>query len=269
MFPRCTAAVLALAASALAPVGAQSIRIGAPADSSSTDRDLLIMQEVNATTGQAYGTAASLLIAEVRQRLAGTASVALVTPALYSAAVTPEAVPAGRTGASRRLRVAEASVNAFEVLGIRPAVGRGFVPEDADGTARIAVLAAGAWQRFYGSSPEVIGKLLWQRGRANAAEPILIVGVLRPGTLTSTPELDPDIDAIVFTPAAFKAPSREERWFAPIVRLSPGARLQDVQALIDEAVDSVKRGAGSGIVPAEHRLGLFSLRRPPRASVGS
>ncbi|HEX4568212.1 MAG TPA: ABC transporter permease [Vicinamibacterales bacterium] len=46
----------------------------------------------------------------------------------------------------------------FDVLGVRPTLGRGFVPDDDNkGAEDVVVISSGWWQRHYGRSPDVIG----------------------------------------------------------------------------------------------------------------
>jgi putative ABC transport system permease protein len=60
------------------------------------------------------------------------------------------------------------------ILGVRPALGRFFLPsETADG--HVAVIGHGLWQRRFGSDPAVVGKTISLDG-----EPYTIVGVMPP-----------------------------------------------------------------------------------------
>ena len=65
----------------------------------------------------------------------------------------------------------------FHLLGAKPCQGRLFLPEDfKPGQDAIAVLSFEAWQRFFGSSPAMIGNAILVDGR-----PGHIVGVMCPG----------------------------------------------------------------------------------------
>lgn len=47
----------------------------------------------------------------------------------------------------------------FDLLGVRPALGRALQPsDDVVGAAKVVVLSYGAWQRYYGGNPNVIGQ---------------------------------------------------------------------------------------------------------------
>jgi len=65
----------------------------------------------------------------------------------------------------------------FDLLGVRPVIGRTLHPgEDAIGAAPVALIAAGLWQRKFGSSPDVLGKGITLDGRS-----FNIIGVIPAG----------------------------------------------------------------------------------------
>jgi predicted permease len=79
----------------------------------------------------------------------------------------------GVGGAERvtRLQVTE---NFFPLLGVQPAVGRLFTPEEAlDGGPRAALLPHGLWVRRFGADPGIVGRTIGIDG-----EPVSVVGVL-------------------------------------------------------------------------------------------
>src|SRR6185295_10810617 len=54
-----------------------------------------------------------------------------------------------------------ASPNIFDLLGVRPAIGRSFVKSDgADSPSRVAVLSHPFWQRRFGGDSAVIGRTI-------------------------------------------------------------------------------------------------------------
>jgi putative ABC transport system permease protein len=62
----------------------------------------------------------------------------------------------------------------FDVLGIRPAIGRGFAEsDDLPGAPRVALLADGLWRRRFGADPAAIGRTL-----TLGDVPFTIVGVM-------------------------------------------------------------------------------------------
>ena len=77
----------------------------------------------------------------------------------------------------QRLTTGYVSQQFFEVLGVTPAMGRGFVAgEDARDPAQVAVLGDGLWRRVFGADPEIVGKAVRLDGRS-----VTIVGVAPQG----------------------------------------------------------------------------------------
>jgi len=82
----------------------------------------------------------------------------------------------------------------FQVLGVDPILGRGFLPEETDIPARgaVAVLSFGFWQTEFGGDPRVVGRTI-QIGQAS----VTIVGVA-PRAFTG---MDPIIQPFFYVPA--------------------------------------------------------------------
>jgi len=72
-----------------------------------------------------------------------------------------------RAGEGEMLRAAMVSGNFFSLLGVRPALGRGFLPEeDRHGVeAPVIVLSHALWNQRLGADPAIIGKMLTLNGR--------------------------------------------------------------------------------------------------------
>ena len=132
------------------------------------------------------------------------------------------------------------SPNFFSVLGVRPILGRTFLPEETlEGRDREAILTWTGWQRLFHGDPSILGKTLRING-----EPIPIVGVLpqsfrfpvmsmMPGEATagSTDRYE------IFTPLV---PSTSERTandgefnFLVVARLKPGVSIRSAQTELD------------------------------------
>jgi predicted permease len=91
------------------------------------------------------------------------------------AAWAPTPVALAQGGESQRLFAEAVSANYFDVLGVRPALGRGFVPEEDSGPHAVAVIAYGLWRRAFGADPGVIGRSVTLNGT-----PFQVVGVAPP-----------------------------------------------------------------------------------------
>jgi putative ABC transport system permease protein len=60
-----------------------------------------------------------------------------------------------------RLQGRDVTANFFDVLGVKPALGRSFLPEeDHANSNRVVILSHGLWQRRFGSDPKILGKQL-------------------------------------------------------------------------------------------------------------
>jgi len=69
---------------------------------------------------------------------------------------------------------ARVTANYFDVLGVKPEFGRGFLPaEDAPGKCNVLVISHRYWQTRFGGTPHIIGRIV----RLDGA-PTEIVGVL-------------------------------------------------------------------------------------------
>jgi predicted permease len=69
------------------------------------------------------------------------------------------------------------TANAFNVLGVEPVLGRGFLPgEDRVGGPAVAVIAFSVWQVRYGGDPEIVGRVVRVNG-----ETTTIIGVMPEG----------------------------------------------------------------------------------------
>jgi putative ABC transport system permease protein len=68
------------------------------------------------------------------------------------------------------------SANLFSVLGVAPAIGRGFSAEEEHQQARVTVVSHSLWQRRFSGSPDAIGQLI-----EIAGTPFQVLGVMPDG----------------------------------------------------------------------------------------
>jgi predicted permease len=137
----------------------------------------------------------------------------------------------------------------FEVLGIQPALGRGFLPEeDVPGGARVAVLSHGLWQRRFGGSADIIGRSIALNG-----EPYTIVGVMPPGF--QHPER-----AQLWTPAQLDPASTEDAHYLAVVgRLKGGVEPSRVDSVLKVQGEQL-RASRAGAVRSEQWMGAEQLQ---------
>jgi putative ABC transport system permease protein len=143
-----------------------------------------------------------------------------------SRSFTAMAATTGRTatlsgdGEPRQLRLNLVSSPYFDILGVRPILGRTFVAgEDTLGKDHVLVLTRRFWQSQFGGDPSVIGRDLIVDGEAYT-----VIGVLGSG------EFDRRW-ADAWMPLAFPADAvRNFHYLTAIARLEPGVSLEQAQA---------------------------------------
>lgn len=129
---------------------------------------------------------------------------------------------AGSGADAVRLRVARVDREYFPLLGVRPLLGRGLLPEDHDAGAAVMLLSHAAWQESFGGDPGVLGR----RIRAARGE-YEVVGVLPPGFRGShAPAAD------MWIPLEAEAAA----WWGEDWRTAPGALAFQVLARLPAAV---------------------------------
>jgi hypothetical protein len=147
-----------------------------------------------------------------------------------------------RTTASAELRHADpiwgamVSANYFDALGVRPIIGRGFLPDEdrVGGAAAVAVISYALWQRRFGGAPGVRGQHIWINNRA-----LTIIGVTPQRFTGSVSRLGLEI----WVPLALQRETgnptwlddRDQRWLDVFGRLAPGASLRSA----NEAVKTI------------------------------
>ena len=136
-------------------------------------------------------------------------------------AYTEVPVSISGTEAAERLTGAVISAGLFEVLGVRPAVGRGFLAaEDRVGAAPAAIIGDDLWKRRFGSDPAIVGRSIRVNGTSHT-----VVGVMPPRF--RFPEF-----AEVWLPLAPLAQrtSRDDRQYGVVARLRPNVTVQQADA---------------------------------------
>jgi putative ABC transport system permease protein len=110
----------------------------------------------------------------------------------------------------------------LQVLGIAPALGRDFSPQEGRfGGPNAVLISDRLWRRRFDGSPDAVGKTLRVPRSA-----LMIVGVM-PASFQF-----PDRDVDLWSPSPLDAPfaqSRESTWFTGIGRLKPGVTLAEAR----------------------------------------
>src|SRR5262245_5249451 len=151
-------------------------------------------------------------------------------------------------GEPERVFGARVSADLFPLLGVAPALGRAFLPdEDRLGSPRVVVLSHGAWQRRFGADAAVIGKSLMLDG-----ESFTVVGIMPPSFQFPPQALQNEL----WVNVPFDANDLNRRGWRPlgmIARLKSGVSM-------DQANAELKTIAGrfpvSGPVPSAYAVSL-------------
>lgn len=153
------------------------------------------------------------------QRQSGTLE---SSAAILAAKLTLTAGPSGRLEAEE-LKAERVSASLFPLLGVQPAVGRSFRPEeDEPGRNSVVLLSHSLWTRKLGADESVVGKAIVLSNRSYT-----VAGVLPRGFSV----LDPAVD--VWLPLGFdfnNARLAGGRSFAVIARLRDGVAVDRVRA---------------------------------------
>ncbi|MCR4375036.1 MAG: ABC transporter permease [Acidobacteria bacterium] len=156
-------------------------------------------------------------------------------------------------GAAEDVEAVAGTWNLFEVIGVQPALGRGFVAADGVVGADQAVLvSASLWQRRYGRSPDIVNRQITINGL-----PARVVGVL-PADFEFLGDTA-DVWSAFQVPAAARQP-RGRSWQA-IARLAPGvtlgaarAEMQTINAALRQEWPDFNAGWGVSVVDAREDL---------------
>jgi putative ABC transport system permease protein len=146
-----------------------------------------------------------------------------VAPVAWTGRADPEELPA-----------LQVTANFFDVLGVRPALGRGFLPgEDEAGGPRAVVLTDAFWRTRLGSDPHVLATTLSLGG-----EPTTVVGVLPPG-FPFAPGGEARV-VVAMQPRGNLATRRNLNWVRPIARLRDGVTVTEARRRLATFEDGVR-----------------------------
>ena len=204
---------------------------------------LVFVWNRSATTGTRRMTVAAPDVAEYRE-LASLFEGFAFSDRVVDAALTGDGDP-------EHMTLARVTPNLFSILGVRPAAGRAFLPQEGfipltarnDTTVTIApnavILSHGFWQRRFGSRTDLIGSTIEISGQTTT-----VVGVLPDGfELLLPPDVGLARQVDAWSPlrlglSEFRRPTRlrdrdSDNTGAVFGRLRPGVTLAQAQAEMD------------------------------------
>jgi predicted permease len=130
------------------------------------------------------------------------------------------------------------SGNYFDVAGVRPLLGRGFLPDEESNAAPVAVIGYGLWQRKFSGDSSVVGRSMMLNG-----QDVTIVGVA-PARFGGTAV---GLNFDLWTPVTL-APmltgrnwlgERGSQWLDVIGRLRPGVTIEQARADLNDVAARV------------------------------
>jgi putative ABC transport system permease protein len=132
---------------------------------------------------------------------------------------------------AEHVRGVPASAEYFQVLGVHPALGRDFLPEEDRGEGqRVAILSHELWMRRFGGNSAVIGRKILLSG-----DGFTVIGVMPAGfDPRANSELNPGVRADVWVPLALVAKSAGSgENLAVIARLRPATTTGQLLSQMD------------------------------------
>ncbi len=163
-------------------------------------------------------------------------------------------------GDPTRLRGTPVSAEIFDVLGVRPELGRAFRAEENEpGAGAVVVLSHSVWQQYFGSDPQVIGRTISLDGVTRT-----VVGVMPAG-------FDYPRESTLWTPLEYDAAFRDNanrgaHYLGVVARLKPGVTVEradaEMHALGDRLAAQYPELARSTATAASMREELVGSIRP-------
>ena len=149
------------------------------------------------------------------------------------AAWTPAGVNLTGGGEPERVPGMQVTASFFQTLGVRPALGRGFLPgEDVPKGPAVVVLSHALWRRRFGGRRDIVGQPMVANGRA-----LTVVGVMPAGFWFSNVHED------FFVPLGLNPAGtyRGGHFLKVIARAKPRVSVAQAQAGMDATLAAVRR----------------------------
>jgi putative ABC transport system permease protein len=159
-----------------------------------------------------------------------------------------------RNDGSQSMQGMEVTKNYFQVMGLRPAVGRGFADSDfGQGPVKAVLLGYEFWQKAFGGDPQIIGKTV-RISRFDVTMPT-VIGVMEPGVrflpspgAAKEPNYDVNATVDFWMPAIPDPKYLNEPYWNVVARLQDGVSLQrgqqELAVLTSEEAQTEKRFEG-------------------------
>jgi len=165
-------------------------------------------------------------------------------------------------GKPERIYGALTSANYFDVLGVRPILGRGFLPEEEQKAASVVVISYALWQSHFGADRSVVGKTIGINLRSYT-----IIGVTPPGFqgCFSGLRMDLWIPLIMdrFVWGSNRPDDRGTFWLNVYGRLKPGVSPRQAEADLNQLMQRIAEASPEAHQGSPNQISLDPLWRSP------
>ena len=153
-------------------------------------------------------------------------------------------------GAPEQLFGQRVTPNFFDVLGVQPAIGRVFTPEEDKAKEQVALLSYGLWQRRFGRDTSVVGRSILLNNTQTK-----VLGVMSKGFFFREKNVD-YWTPLYFTPERWA--QRGNHFLNVVARLRPGVTLKQAQtemntiaARLQQQYPDTNAKVGAVVVPLQ------------------
>jgi predicted permease len=222
------------------------------------------------TNGRGFGTMSYPAFRYLREQTQSLEAMAATTlsPVPMSLRASASGISSESSGSSERVYGRTVSANFFDVLRVRPAVGR-FFRNDEDNVADarpVAVLSHRFWRDRFRSDAGVLDRTVSLNGVA-----FTVIGVAEAG-FENTTFVGADLWIPMMMAAAVRAPAEpavelfgnpRSTWHMAIGRLKSGVTVEAAQAELNARFDAFKATVAPAVPAAHGILAVRSGRVPP------
>jgi len=171
-------------------------------------------------------------------------------------------VLSGGEGDAQTIMAGLVTPDLFDVLGVRPLMGRTFRPEESQTASNVAVLSYGLWRNRYGSDATIVGRMVYLNGM-----PHEVVGVL-PASYRHPDPHRPLVETQLFKPFDMSEwPHDSGRFLRVFGRLAPGVSIESAEAEMDAIALGLQevrpeRNHDTGTIVHSMRQQFYASSRP-------
>jgi putative ABC transport system permease protein len=132
------------------------------------------------------------------------------------------------------------TASVFDVLRVRPAIGRAFTAEnEVDGRQRVVILSDGLWRRRFGGDPALVGRTIPLEGASYE-----VVGVMPPGVAYPLNAVRPTDLWLPYVPSAnerIRTPNNFSFYLQVLARLKPGVSIRSARTQMDQIAAALEQ----------------------------